>query len=536
MNLKIKPFLITFYFFLCFLLDFSLIAQQNEISIEEKIKILEEEIEELKEKKATKQYKSFQGLGPAASGVYYLEDGFSWGGYGEIKFKNYLSKYKVDNADVHRFILYAGYKFNDWIVLNSEIEYEHSGIEKKKITFCSDIKSGQCVQKTETIQQGEVYLEFSYIDFLFTDYFQLSAGLILLPIGITNYYHEPTTFFTVERPYTETMIIPSTWRDIGIMAHGKFLKDFVLYRIGIVNGMEGSSFSESDWIRGGRQKGSKVNSQDLGYFASLEFFPLEGFTIGTSYYLGGSGQKEIPKVDLFSRLDFNVLIPGSDDLTKNLRNHIQKEYDNSRLINPKVQIAEGHIKYESNGIYLQGLLARGWIKEEEVRALNAKTSKNIGSTVEGGYINIGYDLASLFGLKDKKIIIYYQNEYINTQKKTLKNNGQLYIEKEIANQMNTIFGSNLFQTNFSKHGFINSINSTEVKTILEQYDIRGVANPINDRRIHTFGLAFYPHPNVAIKLDYEDWNSKSNYYQDSDFYNQSNNNIDVVNLAITFIF
>jgi hypothetical protein len=82
----------------------------------------------------------------------------------------------------------------------------------------------------------------------------------------------------------------------------------------------------------------------------------------------------------------------------------------------------------------------------------------------------------------------------------------------------------------------NSISSTEVKSVYSQLGIVGAPNPVNDRRIQTVGLAFYPHPNVSIKLDYEDWSSKSKYYQDSDFYNQSNNNIDVVNLAITFIF
>ncbi len=518
-------------------LPITLLPQQNQISTEEKIKILEEEIETLKEKRATKQYKSFQGLGPAASEVYYLEEGlFSLGGYGEIKYKNSLSKYKTDFADVHRFILYAGYKFSDWIVLNSEIEYEHSGIERKKIIYCSDVISGSCVKKTDTIQQGEVYLEFAYVDFLFSESFQLAAGLLLLPIGITNYYHEPTTFFTVERPYTETLIIPSTWREIGFMLHGKGFYDIFMYKVGVTNGMEGSSFSEDSWIRGGRQKGSKVKSQDLAYFASFDIFPLEGLMLGASYYFGGSGQNEIIKTDLFSRFDFQVALPGTDDTTTAFRTYLQKSYQNSRIINPKVRISEGHIKYEYRGITLQGLFARGWIKEEEVRALNAKTLKNIGSTVEGGYFNIAYDIASLLKLKHKKLVIFYQNEYVNTQKRTLKSNGQRNLEKEISDQINNFLGVNLFKSSFINDGFVNSLNSTEIKKLLEAYDILGIANPVNDRRIQTFGFALYPHPNVSIKLDYEDWSSKSKFYQDSDFFNPSNNNIDVINLAVTFIF
>ncbi|GIX42167.1 MAG: hypothetical protein KatS3mg129_1900 [Leptospiraceae bacterium] len=521
-----------FKYFLSGLLAFGLtmgLLGQN-VSTEEKIKILENEIEQLKEKKATKQYKSFQGLGPAASGVYYVEDGLSWGGYGEIKYKNYKTPYKADSADVHRLILYAGYKFNDWIVLNSEIEYEHAGIEREKITFCEDVSAGQCEKETETIQQGEVYVEFAYIDFLFSDAFQIAAGLQLIPVGITNIYHEPTTFFSVERPYTESVIIPSTWRDIGIMAHGKLFNDLILYKVGVFNGMDATAFSDNEWIRGGRQKGSKVKAQDLAYVAAIDIYPLEGLTIGGSYYIGGSGNKDVEKVDVLSRIDWSVVLPGSDATTVALRNHVEKEFENSRKINPLIHLAEGHIKYEKDGIYFQSLIARGWIKEDDVRALNALTGKNIGSTVEGAYATIGYDIAPLFGW-NKKFVVFYKNEYVNTQKKTLRDSSRIFFESLAALQ-----SGGVLKTNFSDNSMTNSLNSTEIKTIYSNLGVVGAPNPVNDRRIQTIGFAFYPHPNVSIKVDYEDWSSKSNYYQDSDFYNQSNNNIDVINAAVTFIF
>jgi hypothetical protein len=37
---------------------------------------------------------------------------------------------KNDNADLERLVLYFGYKFNDPIILNSEIEFEHSSTSK----------------------------------------------------------------------------------------------------------------------------------------------------------------------------------------------------------------------------------------------------------------------------------------------------------------------------------------------------------------------------------------------------------------------
>ncbi len=508
------------------------IFSQDKVSVEEKIKILEEEIEQLKEKKATKQYKSYDGLGPAASGVYFVEEGISFGGYGELKYRDNRSPYKTDFGDAHRFILYAGYKFNDWIVLNSEIEYEHAGYEKKTINYCADVISGVCKKETTTVKQSEVYLEFGYVDFLIRDYFKIAAGLLLNPVGITNYYHEPTTFFQVERPYTESRIIPSTWRDLGIMFHGNLFKDLVLYKIGIYNGLEGQSFSDSEWIRSGRQQGSKVKFQNFAYAASIEIYPVEGLTLGTSYYIGGAGQRDIQKVDILSRLDFSALIPGTDSTSQALRTHIQKEFEESRKINPKVSIGSGHFKYEKHNLYLQGLIARGWIQEDEVRALNAKTGKNIGSTVEGAYLTIGYDIASLWK-GNKKLVLFYKNEYVNTQKRTLKNNGRIEIENEIALNSNGLLKTNV---TYKDSSILNSINGTEIKTFVESLGVKGLPNPVNDFRVQTVGLAFYPHPNVSLKIDYEDWKTNSPYYQDSELYNTNNNNIDAVNLAVSFIF
>ena len=39
---------------------------------------------------------------------------------------------------------------------------------------------------------------------------------MLIPMGITNEYHEPTLFNGVERPSIASVIIPTTWREIGV--------------------------------------------------------------------------------------------------------------------------------------------------------------------------------------------------------------------------------------------------------------------------------------------------------------------------------
>ncbi len=66
---------------------------------------------------------------------------------------------------------------------------------------------------------GETEVEFAYIDWLSGERaFNARAGLMLIPVGIVNQLHEPPTFLGARRPDVETVILPSTWREIGFGA------------------------------------------------------------------------------------------------------------------------------------------------------------------------------------------------------------------------------------------------------------------------------------------------------------------------------
>ncbi|MDA3923932.1 MAG: hypothetical protein PF904_04445 [Kiritimatiellae bacterium] len=97
----------------------------------------------------------------------------SFGGYGEMH-ANFNQGEGGDYFDIHRLVLYLGYDFADWIKLNSEIEIEHAYAS-------SDESNG-----------GEVGIEQLYVDFLLHESFNLRAGRVLAPLGITNQRHEPT--------------------------------------------------------------------------------------------------------------------------------------------------------------------------------------------------------------------------------------------------------------------------------------------------------------------------------------------------------
>ena len=134
---------------------------------------------------------SIQGLGPGASKVYRVNQGVSLGGYGEFLYENFAPEREdgsrsgaLDRFDALRAILYVGYKFNDRLLFNSELEIEHA---------------------------KESFLEFAYLDYLFTDHVGVRAGMLLAPLGLVNELHEPPVFLGTERPVTESRIIPTTW-------------------------------------------------------------------------------------------------------------------------------------------------------------------------------------------------------------------------------------------------------------------------------------------------------------------------------------
>ena len=109
------------------------VATNDVKKLERKTDVLSQEVEKLRTNLSIPEdakYKSMYGMGPAASKVYGTSKGLSIGGYGEAMYTNYVdtkgNKNNKDSADLERAVIYLGYKFNDWIVLNNEIEFEHA--------------------------------------------------------------------------------------------------------------------------------------------------------------------------------------------------------------------------------------------------------------------------------------------------------------------------------------------------------------------------------------------------------------------------
>jgi hypothetical protein len=297
--------------------------------MKQQIEILTKEIEALKmgeQKPAAQADVSQYGLGAAASKVYRAEPGVSFGGYGEFGYFN--PEHGTPSADFVRGVLYTGYKFNDRVLFNSELEVEHGTTEIG----------------------GSASLEFAYLDYLIKPQANVRAGLVLLPMGIINERHEPTAYLGARRPEVEDRILPTTWSELGAGVFGD--AGSITYRGYLVTGLDSTRFSAEDSIHEGKQSGSEALAHDLAVTGRVDWHPFEGALLGASVYSGGSGQ--------------------------------------GRGYKGNVTLGDVHADAKFRGVSLRGVFARGHIGD--AAAISQQNGQTIGSSTGGWYVEGGYDL------------------------------------------------------------------------------------------------------------------------------------------------
>lgn len=323
----------------------------NGSDLARKTDVLAEELEKVKTQlfiPESREYISQYGLGPAASNVYRVNRGISIGGYGEAMYTNYAdprgdSATNQDSADLERAVIYLGYKFNDWIVLNNEIEFEHAS-------------TGEGAE-----EKGEVSVEFSQLDFLLNPKYNVRAGLMLVPMGFINEMHEPTTYHGNRRPDVERYIIPSTWREMGAGLFGEILPGLE-YRMYALNGLNSDGFSNKG-IREARQGGSNAKAEDFAFTGRLDYSPsmVPGLMVGGATFLGNSSHKDAV------------------------------DFDGNKL-NVFTQLYEGHVQYKYRGLELRALGA--WSKIDNTEYLNPLLGADgpIGAESFGWYVEAAHDI------------------------------------------------------------------------------------------------------------------------------------------------
>ena len=346
--------------------------------LERRLEILSRELESLRAgDSAVAADEPRHGFGPAASKVYRVERGVSFGGYGELLYQNFEGQ-RDDGADVtardtfdlQRVILYAGYKFNDRVVFNSEIEFEHA------------------TTGSGADDRGEVSVEFAYVDVSLSPKIGVRGGLLLVPMGFVNELHEPTVFLGAKRPDVERLIIPSTWRENGAGLFGDIGP--VSYRVYLINGFDGAGLRADGFsaagVRGGRQSGSAALAEDFALVGRVDWHVTPGLTFGFSGYTGNSGQAAVA--------------PTS-----------------GQTIEARTTILDARAEWRWRGLEARALWAQGRVDEADLLndALGLIGAASVGERMEGYYLQAGYDVLSGADSTDQALIPFFRYETFDTQ-------------------------------------------------------------------------------------------------------------------------
>lgn len=267
--------------------------------------------------------------------------------------------------DVQRMVLLFGYRFTDQVQFVTEVELEHV---------------------------NEVFVEQAFVNYNVADNFNVRGGLMLVPMGIVNEFHEPTTFNGVERPAMDNAIVPTTWREIGVGVTGRFNSINLGYQAYIFNGFKSTTsdgeggisgfLKGSNGLRGGRQKAiqSTIDSPTLS--TKFDYYGIPGLRLGLSGYFGKTQATD--DIETIEGANIGISMIGLD-------------------------ARYAYRRFTARGQFINATLS-------DTEEYNNATGQDLGSTLQGFYVEGGYNLLPMN--KKQKLFVFTRYEKFNTHADT----------------------------------------------------------------------------------------------------------------------
>ncbi|PCJ98388.1 MAG: hypothetical protein COA50_02475 [Flavobacteriaceae bacterium] len=281
--------------------------------------------------------------------------GVTIGAYAEMLY----NQPEGDNGeiDVQRLVLFLGYKFDDRTQFVSEIEVEH--VE-------------------------EIFVEQAFVNYNVANNVNLRGGLMLVPMGLVNEYHEPTTFNGVERPAVDNVIVPTTWRELGFGVSGRFDDISLGYQAYVFNGFKSTLadgeggvsgvLKGSNGLRGGRQKGIKSTVDSPTFSTKLDFYGISGLRIGLAGYFGKTQAAD--DVESIDGANIGISMIGLDARYK-------------------------HQNFTARGQFIHASLS-------DTEAYNSLTGRDLGSALQGWYVEGAYNLLPIDNSQKLDAFVRYE--------------------------------------------------------------------------------------------------------------------------------
>jgi len=331
------------------------------------------------------------------------------GGYGEANFtRNFYSgnpfRYMYPEAyandpshgrfDMPHVVFFVGYEFGNGWRMNSEIEFEHGGVEAAMEVEAEE--GGEYEQEIE--RGGEVAMEQFWIEKTFCPALNVRIGHIIVPVGLTNGNHLPTQFFTVYRPEGESTIMPCTWHETGIAVWGRLAS--WRYELQLLPALDSDLFGSAGWISAASASPYEFRiANNYAVAGRLDNYSVRGLRVGLSGYFGRS----------FG----NSLMPTGGERYKN--------------VHGEVAIGSADFEYHSRRIVARGYFDYGHLADAaDITRYNrslANQSPSPRTTVASDAIatgvEAGFDLLTLKQQPtDRKLFLFGRYEYYDSMYRT----------------------------------------------------------------------------------------------------------------------
>ncbi len=193
---------------------------------------------------------------------------------------------------------------------------------------------------------------------------------------------EPPVYLGSRRPDVETVILPSTWREISLGGWsdvGPFS-----YRLYLVNGLDASRFV-ADGLAEGSQEGSFALARDFALTGRLDLTGVPGVLVGASFFTGNSSQGQTtPSGESFSA---------------------------------RTTFIDTHADLRWRGASFRALWARSTVGDAAVvdQLIGLRGDESVGSRQEGWYLEAGFDVLSLISGSRMSLVPFLRHGAWDTQ-------------------------------------------------------------------------------------------------------------------------
>ena len=298
----------------------------------------------------------------------FFEPKTSIGGYGEM---HWDMESESTNLDFHRFIVYFKHQFSPEWSMMSEVEIEHNMVGSE-----ASLGYGSGNTYNSKYKGGYVAMEQAHLNY-WNGKWGFQGGVLLIPSGIINEFHEPPTFMSVERPEYNSKIIPTTWFDNGFAFYGK-LGDFHLNTT-FTGDLVGDDIAKG--IRSARKKGHYSTASNWTKTIQGSWTGMTGLKVG-----GSITMNDAPVSDDH--------VNGGEAIGVNLT-EFNATYAANNIY---ARIEYGMINYTNNWHDLEG--------DDGVADYEVESSS-------GYYLDLGYNIADLVGCDDSDLYVWMRTSSYN---------------------------------------------------------------------------------------------------------------------------